>query len=217
MVVFYLILLSVFVAFVVLVILNSRHGYLEKWKGNFRDNPLAERGHKFLAVLRFVVGIVAVLFFLAALAANVCSWLWKGISRFSGGLAVIHVGILLIFFFTFCTSPKSVDGRRRNNFDLPAGAGVFLTVLFAYTFLMFMAGPIHSFFGHSLEQTQPGGAMPLEKPPGHNVDKDVEWIRCCSGIWMIFSFISATLSLLGPGKKDKGPFGKFNQVVKRIG
>lgn len=214
---FYLILLSVFVPLVVLLTLNSRHGYLEKWTSNLRANPLAERGNKLLNVLRFVLGIVAVIFFLAALAVNVCSWLWKGISRFSVGFAVIHVGILLIFFFTFCTSAKSVDGRRRNNFDLPAGTDVFLTVLFAYTFLMFIAGPINSFFGHSLEQTQPGGGMPLEKPPGHDVNKDVEWIRCCSGIWMIFSFTCATLLLLGPGEKDKGPFGKFNQVVKRIG
>ncbi len=215
------VILFVVLALIMLTIalaeLNSRFGYLQKLNAKWGEITGTSSWAKLTNGIRVVSGLTAVGLFLFALIINLSTWFFHGVARYTRPLMLTHIAVLLVFFVA-CFFQQRRRRQKRASPDLPAPMNAIATALFIYVLALWafeIFGPSRNQSAESHEtsynQTQ------LEKAPeDKKVDNDLRTLRGFSAFWMLFSFGAAANLLLIDRQGYKGPFGRYNSVVRQL-
>lgn len=206
---------------VVISQLDARYGYRQKlgwiWEQQIKASPW---WGKSLVVVRLVSGITAAGLFLASLTINICTWVYTGIAR-QHWLGWLHIAVLAVAFVAFSFQQK----RRRQKLprpDLPGWTKPIVFALAIYMFALFAFEMVYSFRSQREKhrgtsyQTSYGQVQLEKKAEKEDLQSDLQTLRFFSGLWMMFSLVSAVQLLWLESERYKGPFGKYNDVVKQL-
>jgi hypothetical protein len=172
---------------------------------------------KAATAVRIMSGIAAVAVFLAALTINIFTWFLPGVVQYEvwvvGTFAVFFVTGFLIMFLQ-----QELGHQKSSGQDLPRWIKPILTALVIYTFAQigsefFRPTPGRNDKTNSESYETSYGQVRLEKT-AEEIQGDLKSTRFFSTFMMIFSLTVAAQSL--SSKEGKSPFGKYNDVVKRI-
>lgn len=196
---------------------NDSQQFLGELSNMARKSPRAQLWENLTARSRFVLGIAAVVLFVAALGVNISTLFSSGIVRHRSPLIALDIGMGILLFASVVLERWRwrMFGPKEWAFIFPRWSKAVLAALFVYIASEF-AFDVTRLCRQQMHSHPPNGAVKLEMTAEEQTQKQMRIVRGFSSIWILLSSASATGLLLMKNEPYEGPFGKFNRVVQQL-
>jgi hypothetical protein len=206
--------LFLFIVTLILFKLGRLQRHQQKLEEAWGRITATECWKKIAAFVSVVFGVAALGLFLAGLTVNVSSWFFLGVARYAKWVGFAFGALFLLSFIGAIVRSSS---QKPETQEMPKWVNRISSVLSIYFFVQFgicMFRPEAGWAARNSHESSTGQVHLEQTAEDKLAQEDLPVTRFFSGFVMMGGFAIATHLLLA--KDRKGPFGKYNAVVKQI-